>query len=141
MRYSSLCNKKMIMRKIFFLLPSKKPLTRETYSAKTPILPNCGVAWFFLVNHIIQEWKFCKIAQLFIVSFILQPLRFQPSSVFPLSPICHDPCYLHLRNSWRILKTSDDVCFSTQKLKNTISLLLNFQLEKGLAGKSRRHQS
>ena len=63
------------MWKIFSLVPSKKPLTRETDTMKSwailknfnfgmlkltkkPILPNCQVPTSFFVNLIIQELKF-----------------------------------------------------------------------------------
>ena len=76
------------MRKIYYFVPSKKSLGRETDTkkswailqnfnfgklelTKTPILPNCQVPNGFFVNLIIQEVKFFKIAKLFIVSVSL----------------------------------------------------------------------
>ena len=76
------------MWKIFSLVPSKKPLARETDTikswvilqnfnsrmlilAKTLILPNYQVPNDVFVNLTIQESKFCKVAQLFIASVSL----------------------------------------------------------------------
>ena len=77
------------MYKLFSLFFHKKhTLTKETDTIKNgavlknlhfgmlkltkpPILPNCQVQNGFFVNLIIQELKFCKSAQLFIVSVSL----------------------------------------------------------------------
>ena len=68
---------------IFSLFRSKKPLARETDKienldnfgmpkfTKTPILQNCQMPNGFFARHIIQEYNFCQLSQLFIVSVSL----------------------------------------------------------------------